>query len=67
MPKIDIRDYQGHFPDPENYCPHCGADEYSIHEDGLLRCDYCEELITDDNEVEFQRLEPIPTKKKFRD
>jgi len=67
MPKIDIRDYQGYFPDPSSYCPHCGADEYSIHEDGLLRCDYCEELITDDNEVEFQQLEPIPTKKKFRD
>lgn len=67
MPKIDIRDYQGAFPDPASYCPHCGSDEYSIHPDGMLRCDYCEELITDDNEIHHKKFERIPTKPKFRE
>ncbi len=59
MPKIDLRTINR-----ENECPHCGSDEMWFNKDGLLECDWCGKLPTDDVEYQYEPQRKIIKKMK---
>jgi len=62
MPKVNIREVD------DDCCPHCGADEYSVNEvTGLLTCEWCDKVITEDVErLPYRKVKEKKVIKKLR-